>query len=283
MRFANAQGGSRPDMATVDVLFDHSSEKLHMTMNATLYYIHDPMCSWCWGYRPVWDALKLNLPDAIQVEYVVGGLAPDSNKPMPVEQQAMIKAHWHSIEEKLGTKFNFDFWRNNTPRRSTYNACRAAIAANNQGYQVQMVEAIQHAYYLRALNPSDNDVLIGLAKELSTQKLSTQKLSTQKLPTQKLPTQKLPTQKLAEQKPSKQESIVKLAFDLTRFTADFTSEETEQALIRQIHLARALTNQGFPSLVLEYNGVRRQIVLNYNDYKVTLADINKVLDKCRSS
>tara|TARA_R110001583_G_scaffold10019_1_gene46760 strand:+ start:3475 stop:4302 length:828 start_codon:yes stop_codon:yes gene_type:complete len=268
VRFANAQGGSRPDMATVDVLFDYSSEKFHMTMNATLYYIYDPMCSWCWGYRPVWDALKLNLSDAIQIEYVAGGLAPDSNKPMPVEQQAMVKAHWHSIEEKLGTKFNFDFWRNNTPRRSTYNACRAAIAANNQGYQVEMVEAIQHAYYLRALNPSDNDVLIGLAKELSTQKLSTQKL---------------PTQKLAEQKPSKQESIAKSAFDLTRFTADFTSEENEQALMQQIHLARALTNQGFPSLVLECNGVRRQILLNYKDYQATLADINKVLDKCGSS
>jgi len=218
-------------------------------MNAILYYIHDPMCSWCWGYRPVWDALQLNLSDSIQVEYVAGGLAPDSSKPMPVEQQAMIKAHWHSIAEKLGTEFNFDFWSNNTPRRSTYNSCRAAIAANKQSYQVQMVEAIQQAYYLRALNPSDNDVLIGLAKELSKQELS------------------------------KQESTSKLPFDLTRFTADFTSEETQQALIRQIHLARELTNQGFPSLVLECNNVRRQIVLNYKDYKATLADINKVLDK----
>ena len=223
-------------------------------MNATLYYIHDPMCSWCWGYRPVWGALKLNLPNSVQIEYVAGGLAPDSSSPMPVEQQAMIKAHWYSIVEKLGTEFNFDFWNKNTPRRSTYNSCRAAIAANNQGYQVQMIEAIQQAYYLRALNPSDNDILIGLAKELSNQKLSTQELS-------------------------KQKGTPKLAFDLTRFISDLTSEETQQALIRQIHLARELTNQGFPSLVLECHGVRRQIVLNYKDHKATLANINKVLDK----
>ncbi|MFT6977114.1 MAG: putative protein-disulfide isomerase, partial [Shewanella psychromarinicola] len=25
--------------------------------NTTLYYVHDPMCSWCWGYRPTWDTL----------------------------------------------------------------------------------------------------------------------------------------------------------------------------------------------------------------------------------
>ena len=64
---------------------------------------------------------------------------------MAAEQQAMIKAHWRTIEEKLGTQFNYEFWDTNTPRRSTYNACRAVIAAGNQGHQVAMVEAIQQA------------------------------------------------------------------------------------------------------------------------------------------
>lgn len=211
-------------------------------MNATLYYIHDPMCSWCWGYRPVWDALKMNLPDGIQVEYVAGGLAPDSNSPMPVDQQAMVKAHWHTIEEKLGTPFNYDFWDKNTPRRSTYNACRAVIAANNQGYQVQMVEAIQQAYYLRALNPSDKAVLIGLAKELS----ESQDKST-------------------------------LVFDISRFITDLSSEETEQALMQQIRFARELTHQGFPSLVLECNGVRHSIAINYQNHQATLAELNLLI------
>lgn len=205
-------------------------------MKAVLYYIHDPMCSWCWGYRPAWDALQLNLPQYIKIQYVAGGLAPDSDIPMPSEQQDMIKAHWHTIEKKLGTQFNYDFWKNNTPRRSTYNACRAVIAAHNQGYQVPMVEAIQRAYYLQALNPSNNDVLIGLAKQLSCQKISDQ-----------------PT------------------LDLARFTRDFTSQETQQTLHQQIQLARELTFQGFPSLVLECNGARQQIPVNYHNFEETLA------------
>jgi putative protein-disulfide isomerase len=24
----------------------------------TLYYVYDPMCSWCWGYKPVWLQIK---------------------------------------------------------------------------------------------------------------------------------------------------------------------------------------------------------------------------------
>ena len=27
---------------------------------ATLYYVYDPMCSWCWGYKPTWDKVKKN-------------------------------------------------------------------------------------------------------------------------------------------------------------------------------------------------------------------------------
>lgn len=133
---------------------------------ATLYYFHDPMCSWCWGYRPVWQQLKAALPPHIQVENVLGGLAADNDDPMPIELQLQIQAHWRRIRMELRTEFNFDFWSRNRPRRSTYPACRAVLAATRQGQQERMVEAIQQAYYLRALNPSDTEVLEQLASEL---------------------------------------------------------------------------------------------------------------------
>lgn len=135
-------------------------------MQHTLYYIHDPMCSWCWGFRPTWDALKRILPDNIKVINLTGGLAPDCDEPMPLAMQQTIESYWHTIQQQLGTEFNFDFWRNNQARRSTYIACRATIAADYQGAQEQMIDAIQRAYYLRALNPSDSSVLIQLASEL---------------------------------------------------------------------------------------------------------------------
>ncbi|MEF1187337.1 DsbA family protein, partial [Vibrio sinaloensis] len=25
---------------------------------AKLYYVYDPMCSWCWGYKPTWRAVE---------------------------------------------------------------------------------------------------------------------------------------------------------------------------------------------------------------------------------
>ncbi|MCG9750048.1 DsbA family protein [Vibrio brasiliensis] len=137
-----------------------------MSTSNKLYYVFDPMCSWCWGYKPVWQKITQALQDKIDIQYVVGGLAPDSDQPMPEEMQQQIASYWKKIEDFLGTEFNYDFWSQNTPRRSTYPSCRAVMAARKQGAEQPMLAAIQNAYYLQARNPSDNDVLIDLANDI---------------------------------------------------------------------------------------------------------------------
>lgn len=138
-------------------------------MNPILYYVHDPMCSWCWGFSRALTELYEQLPATIKVQRVLGGLAPDTDLPMPESMQEQIKSNWTRIEETIqGVKFNFDFWINSIPRRSTYPACRAVIAARRQGdkYDVLMTKKIQEAYYQQAANPSNDSTLIDLANEL---------------------------------------------------------------------------------------------------------------------
>jgi putative protein-disulfide isomerase len=85
---------------------------------------------------------------------------------MPLKQQKTIAGYWKKIAEQTGATFNFEFWDKCQPRRSTYPACRAVLAARKQDAEQAMIDAIQHAYYLRAMNPSDNSTLITLAGEL---------------------------------------------------------------------------------------------------------------------
>lgn len=134
-----------------------------------LYYIHDPMCSWCWGFRPVMNQLIPSLPDSIQLIYLLGGLAPDSDEVMPLKTREYVINTWKRIQQQIpGTEFNDAFWQVCTPKRSTYPACRAVIAARQQGkvYERSMIEAIQSAYYKEAMNPSEKDVLCELASRL---------------------------------------------------------------------------------------------------------------------
>lgn len=138
-------------------------------MKPTLYYVHDPMCSWCWGFRPVWKQVQQALAGEIDIQYVLGGLAPDTDQPMPETMQHTIQETWKTIQSEIpGTEFNFDFWTRCSPRRSTYPACRAIIACRQQQPQLEekMLLAIQQAYYLEAENPSELEVLVELADKL---------------------------------------------------------------------------------------------------------------------
>ena len=138
--------------------------------SATLFYIYDPMCSWCWGFSHTWDKVKKSLPSSINIPYILGGLAPDSSEVMPSEMREYIQMNWHKIEQKIpGVSFNFTFWDSCTPRRSTYPACRAVIAVKNQNLALEqkIIQLIQQAYYLDAKNPSEDLTLIALAKTLN--------------------------------------------------------------------------------------------------------------------
>ena len=127
------------------------------------------MCSWCWAFRPTWRKVLSELPCHIDVSYLLGGLAPDSNLPMPLETQKYVKDNWVKIQKVVpGTQFNYDFWTLNEPRRSTYLSCRAVISAKKQhpNFEVLMIKGIQKAYYLNAQNPSNEDTLIKIAKDI---------------------------------------------------------------------------------------------------------------------
>ena len=168
-----------------------------------LVYVMDPMCAWCYGFAPELTSFLANHPEA-EVDWIMGGLAPDSTTPMPAELQQTIAQYWHQIEARSQAKFNHDFWQLNTPYRSTYPACRAVLSAEHiqQDSSPLMVEAIQAAYYQQAKNPALVDTLadcaaaIGLDRQLFLQVLLSpeieQKLQQHLTMTQQLQVQGFP-------------------------------------------------------------------------------------------
>jgi len=197
---------------------------------ATLYYIHDPMCSWCWGFVPVWEQVQtwLNeqMSDEVKIRYVLGGLAPDSDQPMPADMQASIRSNWLRIQQTIACiSFNYGFWAVCRPRRSTYPSCRAIIACNMQRPELkhQMLLAIQQAYYLYAKNPSDTSVLIKLAEDIG--------------------------------------------LDGEVFSSDLNSEACNEQLENELLLTRELGVSSFPSLVLSKDDLFMDIPIDYQSSK----------------
>lgn len=133
---------------------------------SVLIYVHDPMCSWCYGFRPTWKELKGLLPDQLPVVSLLGGLADDSDVPMPDEMVDYLRRTWDRIESTCGVPFNHSYWdQTPPPPRTTFVSCRAVIAAERiAGRGEAFGECIQDAYYTDAQNVWDFDVLCDLAE-----------------------------------------------------------------------------------------------------------------------
>ena len=206
-------------------------------MNSRLYYVADPMCSWCWGFRPVLQEIVSALPEAVPVMYVMGGLARDSDDPMPDETRAYVQRNWRDVTATTRAEFNWDFWRKCKPRRSTYPACRAVLAARAQREDAvpDMFDAIQRAYYQEARNPSDIETLTAVAGTLSP------------------------------------------SLDVDRLERDIRSAEIEALLQEGFNLRRSMAVREFPSVVVKRGDAQIDIVRGWANAESAIARLETAL------
>jgi putative protein-disulfide isomerase len=68
-------------------------------------YVGDPMCSWCWGFAPVLDAMTRRYD--IPMSTVVGGLRPGpSAEPLDEITRRTLAEHWDHVEQASGQPFD---------------------------------------------------------------------------------------------------------------------------------------------------------------------------------
>lgn len=203
-----------------------------------LYYVADPMCSWCWGFRPVLQAIVSALPESVPVAYVMGGLAKDSDDPMPEATRAYVQRNWRDVTATTGAEFNWDFWRECKPRRSTYPACRAVLAAKAQREDAvpEMFDAIQRAYYREARNPSDIETLTEVAGSLSP------------------------------------------PLDVETFERDIKSPGIEAALQAAFNQRRSMGVREFPSVIVKRGDEQTDIVRGWANTETAMARLEKALN-----
>ena len=72
-------------------------------MKMTLYLIVDPMCSWCWGFRSAWQALREELPSSVQIIDLMGGLAQDTDQPMDEPTRQYVQNAWRTVASRTST------------------------------------------------------------------------------------------------------------------------------------------------------------------------------------
>ncbi len=132
-----------------------------------LWYFADPMCSWCWGFSPVIEALRDECRDRLKVALVLGGLRHETT-PMTAAQREDILHHWHAVHQRTGQPFRFD---GALPAGFVYDtepACRAVATVGGlaPALTFPLFRAIQSAFYAEGRDVTQPAVLAELAAGL---------------------------------------------------------------------------------------------------------------------
>ncbi|MDP1557790.1 MAG: DsbA family protein [Nitrosomonas sp.] len=136
-----------------------------MNDRKTLWYVADPMCSWCWGFSPIIENIHQHYSERLNIALIVGGLRPGTKLPIASKQREEILHHWHNVQRLTGQPFQFD---GAIPEGFIYDteiACRSVITVStiDPNATFSFFKAIQHAFYAEQRNVTKVDVLAQLA------------------------------------------------------------------------------------------------------------------------
>ena len=130
-----------------------------------LWYFADPMCSWCWGFSPVIEAIREEYRPRLKIALVLGGLRPGTTEKISESSREDILHHWQQVHERSGQPFRFE---GAMPEGFVYNTeppSRAVLAMGSidQAQIFPMLKAIQFAFYVQGLDVTQTEVLADLA------------------------------------------------------------------------------------------------------------------------
>jgi len=141
------------------------------TAGATLHYIFDPMCGWCYAAAPLVDAAR-SVP-GLKVEFHGGGMMTGANRRAITPQwRDYVMPHDHRIAELTGQPFGEAYFegllRDTGAVMDSEPPTIAILAAEalRAGGGLDMVHRLQRAHYVEGRRVADVDVLTALAAEL---------------------------------------------------------------------------------------------------------------------
>ena len=136
-------------------------------MASRLLYVMDPMCSWCWGFAPVVEALAEQAAAAgVPLQIVVGGLRRDQ---VAIDAAARVRylGYWQAVNASTGQLFDFE---RGLPEGLVYDtepACRALVTARqlDAASAWTLLKLIQQAFYTEGADVTQAGVLVQLAEQ----------------------------------------------------------------------------------------------------------------------
>lgn len=115
-----------------------------------IIYVGDPMCSWCWGFAPVLDAIRERYADRFAFRVVVGGLRPGPHaEPLDDRLGDFLRREWTHIREVTKQPFDTGFLARDGFVYDTHPAACAVVTMRRlrPAVEFDFFKAVQKAFY----------------------------------------------------------------------------------------------------------------------------------------
>ena len=133
-----------------------------------LIYFSDPMCSWCYGFSTVIEAIRETWGESIPVRLIMGGLRPGTTEPMTATARADVRGHWTHVLEASGQVFGFGAFDQDGFVYDSDPAARAVVLARRAGMDkaLDYLRAAHLAFYAQGRDVTSAAVLGDVAAEI---------------------------------------------------------------------------------------------------------------------
>ena len=138
-------------------------------MKKELIFVVDPMCSWCWGFAPVMEALLKTESHKYTFSLVVGGLRTKGEMLWDERSKAYLKGHWDQVSKSTGQMFSEELFEKEQFDYDTYPACKAVVTVRELfGMQsaFRYLHMLQEAFYVKTLDITKEEVLTNLLENM---------------------------------------------------------------------------------------------------------------------
>ncbi|OYW00245.1 MAG: protein-disulfide isomerase [Acidiphilium sp. 37-64-53] len=133
-----------------------------------LVYFADPMCSWCWGFAPVIEAISERFGTSLPIRLIMGGLRPWTREPMTAHDLGDVRNHWEHVHEASGQPFDLAFFDRERFVYDTEPPSRAIVVLRRHGMDTGLaaLRRVHRAFYAENRDVTDTDTLAAIAAEL---------------------------------------------------------------------------------------------------------------------
>ena len=219
-----------------------NKEELELKNDLILYYIGDPMCSWCWGFSNILkDVQEFCTKNGINFNLLLGGLRVGGGDVWSEEFKNFLRTEWGNIGKITGQKFVFDLFDKESFNYDTEPSCRAIFVArillnsynDNNKKVLEFFSAVQSKFYTKAEDTTQIDFYKSICEDFG------------------------------------------IIFE--EFKVLFNSNSIKKDLLNEFNKARALVSSGMPSLVLVKDGKKFDIGSGFRPYESVIKNIEKVI------